>query len=105
MSFVQTVAGDKFLNVSFPKLTNEISSLTEELKKLNQEVESKVVSTNETELASTINKYCSEGWQLKHYIPEHVELSTEQIVDTVLVFERKAKLKQIQQGGKIKNEP
>lgn len=93
MSFVQTVAGDKFLNVSFPKLTNEISSLTEELKKLNQEVESKVVSTNETELASTINKYCSEGWQLKHYIPEHVELSTEQIVDTVLVFERKAKLK------------
>lgn len=87
MSFVQTVAGDKFLNVSFPKLTNEISSLTEELKKLNQEVESKVVSTNETELASTINKYCSEGWQLKHYIPEHVELSTEQIVDTVLVFE------------------
>lgn len=92
MSFVQTVAGDKFLNVSFPKLTNEISSLTEELKKLNQEVESKVVSTNETELASTINKYCSEGWQLKHYIPEHVELSTGQIVDTVLVFERKTKL-------------
>lgn len=92
MSFWQTIAGDKFLNVSFPKLTNEISSLTEELKKLNQEVESKVVSTNETELASTINKYCSEGWQLKHYIPEHVELSTEQIVDTVLVFERKAKL-------------
>lgn len=93
MEFWQTVSGDKFLNVSFPKLTNEISSLTEELKKLNQEVESKVVSTNETELASTINKYCSEGWQLKHYIPEHVELSTEQIVDTVLVFERKAKLK------------
>lgn len=92
MSFVQTVAGDKFLNVSFPKLTNEISSLTEELKKLNQKVEIKVVTTNERQLASTINKYCSEGWQLKHYIPEHVELLTEQIVDTVLVFERKAKL-------------
>jgi hypothetical protein len=92
MSFVQTVAGDKFLNVSFPKLTNEISSLTEELKKLNQKVETKVVTTNERQLASTINKYCSEGWQLKHYIPEHVELLTEQIVDTVLVFERKAKL-------------
>lgn len=80
------------MNVSFPKLTNEINSLTNELKKLNQKVESKVVTTNETKLASTINKYCSEGWQLKHYIPEHVELSTEQIVDTVLVFERKAKL-------------
>lgn len=93
MNFAQTIAGDKFLNVSFPKLTNEISSLTEELKKLNQEVESKVVSINKMELASTINKYCSEGWQLKHYIPEHVELLTEQIVDTVLVFERKAKLK------------
>lgn len=93
MSFAQTIAGDKFLNVSFPKLTNEINSLTNELKKLNQEVESKVVSTNEMKLASTINKYCSEGWQLKHYIPEHVELSTEQIVGTVLVFERKAKLK------------
>lgn len=92
MSFVQTVAGDKFLNVSFPKLTNEISSLTEELKKLNQKVETKVVTTNERQLASTINKYCSEGWQLKHYIPEHVELLTEQIVDTVLVFERKTKL-------------
>lgn len=92
MNFAQTVAGDKFLNVSFPKLTNEISSLTEELKKLNQAVESKVVSTNEMQLASTINKYCSEGWQLKHYIPEHVELSAGQIVDTVLVFERKAKL-------------
>ena len=92
MSFVQTVAGDKFLNVSFPKLTNEISSLTEELKKLNQKVETKVVTTNERQLASNINKYCSEGWQLKHYIPEHVELLTEQIVDTVLVFERKAKL-------------
>lgn len=92
MSFVQTVAGDKFLNVSFPKLTNEISSLTEELKKLNQKVETKVVTTNERQLASTINKYCSEGWQLKHYIPEHVELLTEQIVDTVFVFERKAKL-------------
>ena len=92
MSFAQTIAGDKFLNVSFPKLTNEINSLTEELKKLNQEVESKVVSTNEMELASTINNYCSEGWQLKHYIPEHTELSAGQIVDTVLVFERKAKL-------------
>lgn len=44
------------------------------------------------QLASTINKYCSEGWQLKHYIPEHAELATGQIVDTVLVFERKAKL-------------
>lgn len=92
MSFWQTIAGNKFLNVTFPKLTEEISSLTEELKKLNQGVESKVVSTNERQLASTINKYCSEGWQLKHYIPEHVELSTGQIVDTVLVFERKAKL-------------
>lgn len=92
MEFWQTVSGDKFLNVSFPKLTNEISSLTEELKKLNQKVETKVVTTNERQLASTINKYCSEGWQLKHYIPEHVELLTEQIVDTVLVFERKAKL-------------
>lgn len=93
MSFAQTIAGDKFLNVTFPKLTNEINSLTSELKKLNQEVESKVVTTNETKLASTINKYCSEGWQLKHYIPEHVELSAGQIVGTVLVFERKAKLK------------
>jgi hypothetical protein len=92
MEFWQTVSGDRFFNVSIPKLINGIDSLTDELKKLNQEVESKVVSTNETKLASTINKYCSEGWQLKHYIPEHVELSTEQIVDTVLVFERKAKL-------------
>lgn len=92
MEFWQTVSGDRFFNVSIPKLINGIYSLTDELKKLNQEVESKVVSTNETKLASTINKYCSEGWQLKHYIPEHVELSTEQIVDTVLVFERKAKL-------------
>ena len=93
MEFWQTVSGDIFLNVSIPKLINGIDSLTNELKKLNQEVETKVVTTNEMQLASTINKYCSEGWQLKHYIPEHVELSTEQIVDTVLVFERKAKLK------------
>lgn len=92
MEFWQTVSGDRFFNVSIPKLINGIDSLTDELKKLNQEVESKVVSTNETKLVLTINKYCSEGWQLKHYIPEHVELSTEQIVDTVLVFERKAKL-------------
>lgn len=93
MEFWQTVLGDRFFNVSIPKLINGIDSLTDELKKLNQEVESKVVTTNETKLASTIKKYCSEGWQLKHYIPEHVELSTEQIVGTVLVFERKAKLK------------
>lgn len=93
MDFWQTVSGDSFLNVSIPKLINGIDSLTNELKKLNQEIETKVVSTNEMQLASTINKYCSEGWQLKHYIPEHVELSAGQIVDTVLVFERKAKLK------------
>lgn len=93
MSFAQTIAGDKFLNVTFPKLVNEINSLTNELKKLNEDVESKVVSINERQLPSTINKYCSEGWQLKHYIPEHVELSAGQIVDTVLVFERRAKLK------------
>lgn len=93
MSFWQTISGNKFLNVTFPKLTEEINSLTEELKKLNQEVETKVVTTNEMQLASTISKYCSEGWQLKHYIPEHTELSAGQIVDTVLVFERKAKLK------------
>lgn len=92
MEFWQTVSGDRFFNVSIPKLINGIDSLTDELKKLNQEVESKVVSTNEMQLASTINKYCSEGWQLKHYIPEHVELSAGQIVDTVLVFERKVKL-------------
>lgn len=93
MNFWQTVSGDNFFNVSIPKLINGIDSLTNELKKLNQEIETKVVSTNEMQLASTINKYCSEGWQLKHYIPEHVELSAGQIVDTVLVFERKAKLK------------
>lgn len=93
MDFWQTVSGDRFLNVSIPKLINGIESLTNELKKLNQEVETKVVTTNEKQLASTINKYCSEGWQLKHYIPEHAELLTEQIVDTVLVFERKVKSK------------
>ena len=93
MDFWQTVSGDRFLNVSIPKLINGIDSLTNELKKLNQEVETKVVTTNEMQLASTINKYCSEGWQLKHYILEHAELSTEQIVDTVLVFERKVKSK------------
>lgn len=93
MDFWQTVSGDRFLNVSIPKLINGIDSLTNELKKLNQEVETKVVTTNEKQLASTINKYCSEGWQLKHYIPEHAELLTEQIVDTVLVFERKVKSK------------
>lgn len=92
MDFWQTVSGDRFLNVSIPKLINGIDSLTNELKKLNQEVETKVVTTNEMQLASTINKYCSEGWQLKHYIPEHAKLLTEQIVDTVLVFERKTKL-------------
>ena len=94
MNFWQTIAGDKFLNVSIPKLINGIDSLTDELKKLNQEIEQKVVSTNEIQLASTINKYCSEGWQLKHYIPEHIELATGQMVDTVLVFERKVKSKQ-----------
>lgn len=93
MNFWQTIAEDKFLNVSIPKLINGIDSLTDELKKLNQEVETKVVTTNEMQLASTINKYCSEGWQLKHYIPEHAELATGQIVDTVLVFERKVKSK------------
>ena len=93
MDFWQTVSGDRFLNVSITKLINGIDSLTNELKKLNQEVETKVVTTNEKQLASTINKYCSEGWQLKHYIPEHAELLTEQIVDTVLVFERKVKSK------------
>lgn len=93
MNFWQTIAGDKFLNVSIPKLINGIDSLTDELKKLNQEIESKVVSTNEMQLTSTINKYCSEGWQLRHYIPEHAELATGQIVDTVLVFERKVKSK------------
>lgn len=61
MNFWQTIAGDKFLNVSIPKLINGIDSLTDELKKLNQEIESKVVSTNEMQLTSTINKYCSEG--------------------------------------------
>ena len=94
MNFWQTIAGDKFLNVSITELINGIDSLTDELKKLNQEIESKVVSTNEIQLASTINKYCSEGWQLKHYIPEHIELATGQMVDTVLVFERKVKSKQ-----------
>ena len=93
MNFWQTIAGDKFLNVSIPKLINGIDSLTDELKKLNQEIESKVVFTNEIQLASTINKYCSEGWQLKHYIPEHIELATGQMVDNVLVFERKVKSK------------
>ena len=93
MNFWQTIAGDKFLKVSIPKLINGIDSLTDELKKLNQEIESKVVSTNEIQLALTINKYCSEGWQLKHYIPEHIELATGQMVDTVLVFERKVKSK------------
>jgi hypothetical protein len=93
MEFWQTVSGDRFFNVSIPKLINGIDSLTDELKKLNEDVESKVVSTNEIQLASTINKYCSEGWQLKHYIPEHIELATGQMVDTVLVFERKVKSK------------
>lgn len=30
MEFWQTVSGDRFLNVTFPKLVNEINSLTNE---------------------------------------------------------------------------
>lgn len=43
---------------------------------------------HEWQLADTIKGYAKDGWTLKHYIPQHLSIDDEQLVRTVLVFEK-----------------
>ena len=89
MEFFQTRLGQKFYEKDLPSLIKELGELKQEIAELRKPKESKVVKLeNECKLAETVTEYVEQGWTLKHYLPEHSEILSQQIVSTVLVFER-----------------
>ena len=47
-----------------------------------------IVLKDEWDLGKTIKEHTEKGRTLKHYIPQHLEVDSQQIVSTVLVFEK-----------------
>lgn len=87
MEFYQTRLGQMFYEKHVPQLIEELGELKREIAELRKE--SKVVILkDELELGKTIKEYAEKGWTLKHYLPQHLEIMSQQIVETVLVFEK-----------------
>lgn len=89
MEFYQTKLGQKFYGNDLPSLIKELGELKQEIAELRKPKESKVVVLEkEYQLGEVIKGYAEMGWTLKHYLPQHLEIMSQQIVDTVLVFEK-----------------
>ena len=81
--------GRTYYEQHVPTLIEELGELNKQLTELNKPKEIKVESLEyEWQLADTIKGYAKNGWSLKHYIPQHLSLIDEQLVHTVLVFEK-----------------
>ena len=89
MEFYQTRLGQKFYEKDLPSLIKELGELKQEIAELRKPKENKVVVLrDESELGETIDEYSEKGWVLKHYLPQHLDIMSRQIVKTVLVFEK-----------------
>ena len=89
IEFSQTRMGRTYYEQHVPSLIKELGELNKQLAELNKPKENKVVSlVHEWQLADTIKGYAKDGWTLKHYIPQHLSIDDEQLVRTVLVFEK-----------------
>ena len=89
IDFHQTRTGRTYYENHVPSLIKELGVLNKQLAELNKPKENKVVSLDhDWQLADTINGYAKEGWTLKHYIPQHLTVIDEQLIPTVLVFEK-----------------
>lgn len=72
-----------------PQLIKELGELKQEIAELRKPKENKVVKLEqEWKLAETITEYTEKGWTLKHYLPQHLQVDSQQLVATVLVFEK-----------------
>ena len=89
MEFFQTRSGQMFYEKQLPSLIKELEGLKKEIAELRKPKESMViVLKDEWDLGKTIKEHTGKGWTLKHYIPQHLEVDSQQIVSTVLVFEK-----------------
>ena len=89
IGFHQTRMGRTYYEQHVPTLIKELGEISKQLTELNKPKESKVVSLDdEWKLADTIQECTKEGWTLKHYLPQHLTLIDEQLIHTVLVFEK-----------------
>lgn len=89
MEFYQTRLGRMYYEKYIPELIKELGELKQEIAELRKPKESTVVILkDELELGETIKEYAEKGWHLKHYLPQHLEIMSQQIVETVLVFEK-----------------
>ena len=89
MEFYQTRLGQMYYEKHVPQLIKELGELKQGIAELRKPKESKVVILkDELKLGETITEYAEKGWTLKHYLPQHLEIMSQQIVETVLVFEK-----------------
>lgn len=89
IEFSQTRMGRTYYEQHVPTLIKELRELNKQLTELNRPKENKVVSlVHEWQLGNTIRGYAKDGWTLKHYLPQHLSIDKEELVPTVLVFEK-----------------
>lgn len=89
IEFSQTRMGQTYYEQHVPSLIKELGELNKQLTELNKPKEIKVVNlVHEWQLRDTIQGYAKDGWSLKHYLPEHLSIDNEQLIPTVLVFEK-----------------
>ena len=66
-----------------------MGELKQKIAELRKTKENKVVKLEqEWKSAETITEYAEKGWTLKHYLPQHLQVDSQQLVPTVLVFEK-----------------
>lgn len=89
IEFSQTRMGRTYYEQHVPTLIKELGELNKQLTELNKPKGIKVVNlVHEWQLRDTIQGYAKDGWSLKHYLPEHLSIDNEQLIPTVLVFEK-----------------
>lgn len=89
MEFYQSRSGQMFYEKHVPQLIKELGELKQEIAELRKPKENKVVVLEkEWQLGEVIKGYAEKGWALKHYIPQHLQIKSQEIISTVLVFEK-----------------
>lgn len=89
MEFYQTILGQMYYEKHVPQLIKELGELKQEIAELRKPKENMVVILEkEWQLGEAIKEHAEKGWILKHYLPQHLQIESQQIVSTVLVFEK-----------------
>lgn len=91
--FFQTRRGQMLVDKTIPSLVSELHNLQEELKLIRDglisTIETTSVEVDEADIATAINTFSKDGWQVRHCISSRKCNVSGRMLKAVLVLERK----------------